>query len=295
MGRQDAHRWSRYGAWSCMRICRPAGRRCRVRCLWRRPGGYGSAGRKRRDRAGAIAAGASAQPRASNRREAVSDASTAPESSLDEHHPLDADASAEPFGVRTLAATDEQLSGKWQGVRNEIDVEAKLLDTCRADAEHCPWAAARFLAIAAVARGRDGRARLGEVNRAVNLAIRPMSDLAQYGVIDQWSAPLNTLARGAGDCEDYAIAKFAALREAGVAEDDLRLLVVRDIKQRQDHAVLAARSDGRWLVLDNRRLLLLQDTQLSDYVPLFTLGSQGIRMVVGYGMQAANIGRDTVR
>ena len=66
-------------------------------------------------------------------------------------------------------------------------------------------------------RARDGRARLGEINRAINLAIRPMSDLAQYGEIDVWSSPLVTFAHGAGDCEDYAIAKFVALRLAGIA------------------------------------------------------------------------------
>ena len=72
-------------------------------------------------------------------------------------------------------------------------------------------AALKFLAIVDAARLREGRARLGEVNRAINLAIRPVSDLAQYGQVDVWSSPLATLTRGGGDCEDYAIAKFVAL------------------------------------------------------------------------------------
>jgi len=78
------------------------------------------------------------------------------------------------------------------------------------------------------AKAREGRARLGEINRAINLAIRPMSDLAQYGAIDVWSSPLVTFANGAGDCEDYAIAKFAALRHAGISPDDLRIVIMRD-------------------------------------------------------------------
>ena len=44
-----------------------------------------------------------------------------------------------------------------------------------------------------------------------------MSDLAQWGVIDRWSAPLETFTTGRGDCEDYAIAKYVALTAAGVA------------------------------------------------------------------------------
>jgi predicted transglutaminase-like cysteine proteinase len=194
----------------------------------------------------------------------------------------------EPFGViRTAIASDERLSAKWSGVRREIASDADLLARCRVDAAHCPSVGAeRFLAIIAAARTRDGRARLGEVNRAINLAIRPMSDLAQYGVIDRWAAPLEALARGAGDCEDYAIAKYAALRASGIGEEDLRLVVVRDVKLREDHAVLAARLDGRWLVLDNHRLLMLEDSQLPNYVPLFTLGIDGIRRVDGRRLAA---------
>jgi predicted transglutaminase-like cysteine proteinase len=68
------------------------------------------------------------------------------------------------------------------------------------------------------------------INRAINLAIRPMSDLAQWGVEDRWTAPLATLASGLGDCEDYAIVKYVALSEAGIAAEDVKLVVVRDLQ-----------------------------------------------------------------
>ena len=55
-----------------------------------------------------------------------------------------------------------------------------------------------------------------------------MSDQALYGEIDFWASPLATLGRGAGDCEDYAIAKFVALRLAGMSADDLRIVIMRD-------------------------------------------------------------------
>ena len=50
------------------------------------------------------------------------------------------------------------------------------------------------------------------------MAIRYVSDYAQHGEADRWSAPLATFATGKGDCEDYAIAKYVALREAGFPE-----------------------------------------------------------------------------
>jgi hypothetical protein len=100
------------------------------------------------------------------------------------------------------------------------------------------------------------------VNRAINLSIRPMRDIDQYGIEDLSSSPLATLAAGAGDCEDYAIAKYVALREAGAAEDDLRLAIVHDATVDEEHAEAIARLDGHCLVLaqlpDNRWLALVE-------------------------------------
>ena len=71
-----------------------------------------------------------------------------------------------------------------------------------------------------------------------------------------------------------------ALREAGLDSEDLRLLLVRDTRLREDHAVVAARLDGRWVVLDNRRLVLLEDIQLQQYVPMFEIDDDGVKRLV---------------
>lgn len=78
---------------------------------------------------------------------------------------------------------------------------------CRSNENDCPAAARAFLQIIEQGRRREGRARIGEINRAVNLSIKPMTDLVQHGIDDVWSAPLATFAAGAGDCEDYAVTK----------------------------------------------------------------------------------------
>jgi predicted transglutaminase-like cysteine proteinase len=186
-----------------------------------------------------------------------------------------------PFGLIRLRAPEGQLWRKWRRVQQEIRDESEVLALCRASPLQCSSEPARrFLAIIETAQARQGRARLGEINRAINLAIRPMSDLVQYGVVDLWTSPLATLAAGAGDCEDYAIAKYVALREAGIDSEDLRLLLVRDTRLREDHAVVAARLDGRWVVLDNRRLILLEDIQLQQYVPMFEIDDDGVKRLV---------------
>jgi predicted transglutaminase-like cysteine proteinase len=202
-------------------------------------------------------------------------------------------AMTEPFGPNTVPVASGEVLSKWSGVEADIRAESNILSRCRANAELCPAAARKFLAIVAQGSAQTGRARIGVINRAINLAIRPMSDLAQWGVVDRWSAPLVTLSTGRGDCEDYAIAKYVALKEAGVAAEDLRLVIVRDLAVGGDHAVVAARLDGNWIVLDNRRLTLVEDSQTRQMVPLFVLGQTGVRefalttTAVGEGAAAA--------
>jgi predicted transglutaminase-like cysteine proteinase len=185
--------------------------------------------------------------------------------------------SGEPFGLTTTPVYAGGLRAKWLGVENKLGDERVQLALCDGDRDHCVSPAAlRLLAIVDNARARDGRARLGEINRAINLAIRPMSDLAQHGEIDVWSSPLATFASGAGDCEDYAIAKFAALRLAGVSPDDIRIVVMRDTIRGEDHAVAAARLDGHWLTLDNRRMAMVEDADVRNYRPLFVIDQNGV-------------------
>jgi predicted transglutaminase-like cysteine proteinase len=105
------------------------------------------------------------------------------------------------------------------------------------------------------------------------MAIKPANDWAQYGYDDYWASPLQTLGNGAGDCEDYAIVKYVALRELGVGADDLRIVIVRDDKRLTEHAVVAVRSDRKWLVLDNRTMAILNAEDARNYRPLFALNS----------------------
>jgi predicted transglutaminase-like cysteine proteinase len=189
--------------------------------------------------------------------------------------------SAEPFGLSAAALSAGALREKWRGLALKLDDEAVQLALCDGDRDRCVSPAAlQLLAIVDSTRARDGRGRLGEINRAINLAIRPMSDLAQYGEIDVWSSPLVTLAHGAGDCEDYAIAKLVALRLAGVAAGDLRIVIMRDVIRGEDHAVAAARLDGHWLMLDNRRMAMVEDAQLRNYRPTFVIDQTGIMRYV---------------
>jgi predicted transglutaminase-like cysteine proteinase len=199
-----------------------------------------------------------------------------------EQRPLNEESAAgtEPFGLFVFRAPEGMLLRKWRGIESDMIKDKLILDRCRAHAETCPSHAAQFLRLIDAVASKSGRAQLDEANRAVNAAIRYVTDLVQYGEADRWSASLETFATGKGDCEDYAIAKYVALQESGFPSDDLRLVLVRDRAVRQDHAVLAARLDDRWLILDSRHAELVTDTtSASNYTPLFVIDHGGVHLL----------------
>lgn len=104
------------------------------------------------------------------------------------------------------------------------------------------------------------RAMLGKVNSLVNAAIQPEEDQAHYGVADFWTVPVD----GAGDCEDYVLAKRRMLVLLGLPEPALRITVVLD-RGVVRHAVLTVATDQGDYVLDSLKDDILT-TDKADYV-----------------------------
>jgi predicted transglutaminase-like cysteine proteinase len=182
------------------------------------------------------------------------------------------------FGLETEPVAGE-VAAKWRAVDADIDREQRVLARCR-EQEACPVVAQNLLKIVAEGAGHTGRARVGLINRAVDLAITPTSDEEQWGVVDRWSPPFETLQTHRGDCEDYAIVKYVALLQAGLSPADVRIVILRNLLPNEDHAVVAARVDGQWLILDNRRLALVPDTKMVGSIPRFVLDEDGTRRFV---------------
>ena len=141
-------------------------------------------------------------------------------------------------------------------------------------------------AFAASLRGQDVLAKLEAVNGYVNARVRFVDDRVQFGVADRWMAPSETLGRGRGDCEDFALAKRAMLRAAGVPESDLYLVVLKDLSRRADHAVLVVRAAGRFLVLDNGTDRIVDSADVADYKPMLTFAAAGRSYTHGYRRDA---------
>lgn len=114
--------------------------------------------------------------------------------------------------------------------------------------------------------------QLEAVNRLVN-RVRYVSDRSNYGVVDHWATPAAFFARG-GDCEDYVIAKFVALRRLGFHESRIRMALVRDTMRRLHHSLLVACPDETVYVLDNQTPAVLPDGEVSRYTPVCSFNSR---------------------
>ena len=157
------------------------------------------------------------------------------------------------FGSVALAAGHTPEEAKWRRVAGFVPVGAG------------PWSA-----VLAQARRQSAREQLETVNAWVNHAIAYMPDAANYGVVDYWGTARESLTRGRGDCKDYAITKMELLRALGVPSDDLYLVLVKDLVRRQDHAILAVRLDGRFVVLDSGFDGVMDANDVRDYRPILT-------------------------
>ena len=85
------------------------------------------------------------------------------------------------------------------------------------------------------------------MNAHFNQSIIPVTDQELYQVEEFWTYPTS----GYGDCEDFVLAKRAALMQAGWPASTLLITVVRQADG-SGHAVLTVRSDRGDLVLDNQ-------------------------------------------
>jgi len=118
--------------------------------------------------------------------------------------------------------------------------------------------------------GTDTMSQLKSVNKLVN-RVSYRSDKHQYGTNDYWASPSEFFANGKGDCEDYSIAKYFALRELGFATDAMRLVIAKDSKINEYHAVLSVKVEGQFYILDNRTSRVKKDGQLRNLKPIYAL------------------------
>ncbi|MCC3861912.1 transglutaminase-like cysteine peptidase [Pseudemcibacter aquimaris] len=118
-------------------------------------------------------------------------------------------------------------------------------------------------------RNKPVQEQLDGVNKFFN-DITYVSDEKNWKEEDYWATPDQFL-NNAGDCEDFAIAKYFSLKELGFSANDLRIVVLQDQKQNLPHAVLAVYHNGKVWILDNQIQKVIPDDRIVHYNPLYSI------------------------
>jgi predicted transglutaminase-like cysteine proteinase len=134
------------------------------------------------------------------------------------------------------------------------------------------------------AQSMNEQDKVKRVNEFFNRKVQFGEDQATWGENDYWATPLEFMGRGVGDCEDFAITKYFALRSLSVPNDRLRITYVKariggprsDVTQA--HMILGYYEDpaGEPLILDNLITELRPASRRTDLMPVFSFNSEGL-------------------
>lgn len=191
----------------------------------------------------------------------------------------------------TAGALTREQAPRWAGVqaRVRLAVAARLATLSKACKNASPPKSGKdlrpakaravcnahdFQKLVNAARGASTTDQMAAVDRVVN-ALPYVPDSRNWGVADYWETPQEMFARG-GDCEGFALTKYFALRDLGVRDEAMRIAIVWDRRDLEEHAVLLVRTDGDTWILDNKTR---QPVRLTDdperYRLIYALNESG--------------------
>ncbi|NQY88122.1 MAG: transglutaminase-like cysteine peptidase [Colwellia sp.] len=131
------------------------------------------------------------------------------------------------------------------------------------------------------ATGLSELEQLKAVNDYFN-RIKYLSDKKHWGKGDYWATAFEFIGSGAGDCEDFATAKYFSLKLLGVADKKLQLsyvkLKTRNKKYSSNHMLLSyfTTPDAEPILLDNVNLRLKFASQRPDITPIFSFNASSL-------------------
>ncbi len=184
------------------------------------------------------------------------------------------------FNASRWESRDLATVSHWNRVLRRLPELSDALSACAADPARCtaPWMGT-WLQARKAAAGLDRSGQLQAINRFFN-RWPYKSDRETYGAAEYWAAPDEFMAYS-GDCEDYAIAKFFALRELGFANQELRIAVVYDKLRRIGHAVLAVYTEGDILILNNQTDTIASHARYDNFVPWYLVNETTLWTAAG--------------
>lgn len=157
---------------------------------------------------------------------------------------------------------------RWQREREDA---AESCLSSHSTAPPCP--PREWIELIARFRHRPLSEQVDGINAAIN-AHPYISALDNWGDPSHWETPFEFFRRN-GQCQDYAITKFLLLRELGVPDQAMRLVVLRDVRRQVDHAVLVVDVSGRELMLDNLARTVVLASSNPNYHAYYSINESG--------------------
>ena len=119
---------------------------------------------------------------------------------------------------------------------------------------------------------------LTRINDYFNSEVKFISDQQHWQQEDYWATPLESLGTKGGDCEDFVVAKYFSLIQAGIDQNKLRITYVKSLKLNQAHMVLAyyAKPKSEPLILDNLIPQIRKASKRRDLAPVYSFNGAGM-------------------
>ena len=178
------------------------------------------------------------------------------------------------FGSLEFATNAEAGTDQWLKVQKRMASEESLYHDCDEGKMSCPTYLATWRKNLSEWKKQNSNQQLELVNGWVNHTIHYTDDTVAFGRADYWASPAESL-KGRGDCEDYAIAKYASLLALGYGKDKLRIVIVNDTRKNLGHAVLSVDTADGLFILDNQNAWPVLHQYITYYQPLYSLSAGG--------------------
>ena len=174
------------------------------------------------------------------------------------------------FGSTEITSPAIREIPQWSRVLSRMKTERKAFRACLDNAGACTTSGLKaWREVASQTQGKLELETLKIVNRYFNRWPYKI-DRELYGVSEFWATPQEFMKRS-GDCEDYSIAKFFALRDLGFDNEQLRIVILKDRIRRIGHAVLAVYALGDILILDSLTDLIFSHQKYRHYAPQYSM------------------------
>jgi len=163
--------------------------------------------------------------------------------------------------------SDLKALPQWQRVLVKAEQQMTDFSTCRGN--RCSPAAKSWRQGIRLSKNKPPMDTLKAVNAFFNRWPYRL-DIEVYRQTDYWASPKEFL-KLSGDCEDYAIAKYYALKQLGFAPRNMRIVVIKDRIRNIGHAVLAVYMHDTAFILDNLSNLVLPHSRYRHYIPQYSV------------------------